>query len=269
MATSPPRPDGLVEVHTITFTSSYDGSQVAALVAIPRGVSSQGCVIWQCGFGSNKEDSSQAWQRLASLGLSTLSIDLRHHGARSSGTAELERVRRSPTLYAEIIRGTVADLQSAIDYLEQQPYCRRNIAVAGVSLGGAIGAILAAIDTRTKAAAIMSTPATWREVLTQPAIPLFPGARDPQQLAAALQILSPLDPARFVGRISPRAVLILNGRDDEIVPLSTARALQAAVREPKTVLVYDGGHDPFSGPAAGSNAQAVASFLSRNLVEPA
>jgi pimeloyl-ACP methyl ester carboxylesterase len=259
----------LVELHTITFTSSYDGSQVAALEAIPRGVCSRGCVIWQFGFGSQKEDSSQAWRRLASLGLSTFSIDLRHHGARSSGTAELERVSRSPTLYAEVIRGTVADLRSAIDYLQQQPYCRRNVAVAGVSLGGVIGAILAAIDERIKAAVIMSTPGRWREVLTQSAIPLFQGsAPDPEQLAAAQRILSPLDPARFIGQISPRAVLILNGREDEIVPLSTARALQAAAREPKTVVEYGGGHDPFSGPAGVSNAQAVASFLFRNLVEP-
>jgi cephalosporin-C deacetylase-like acetyl esterase len=226
-------------------------------------------VIWQCGFGSKKEDSSQAWQGLASLGLSTFSIDLRHHGARASGTAELERVRRNPNLYAETIRGTVADLRSAIDYLEQQPYCWRNVASAGVSLGGAIGAILTATDKRIKAAVIMSTPGTWREVLTQPAIQLFPASGcDPEQLTAALRILSPLDPARFMRRISPRPVLILSGLEDEIVVPSTARALQAAARQPKTIVDYNGGHDPFSGPAGVSNARAVTSFLLRNLVEP-
>jgi pimeloyl-ACP methyl ester carboxylesterase len=226
-------------------------------------------VIWQFGFGSKKEDSSRAWQRLASLGLTTFSIDLRHHGARASSPAELERVRRNPDVYAEVIRGTVADLLSAIDYLEKQPYCSRNVAYAGVSLGGIIGTLLAATDNRVKAAVIMSTPGTYREVLTQPGIPLFAGtARDPAQLAAAVQILSPLEPARFIGRISPRPVLILSGLEDETVVRSTACELRAAAREPKTVVDYDGGHDPFSDPAGSSNGEAVASFLLRHVVEP-
>jgi cephalosporin-C deacetylase-like acetyl esterase len=268
-ASSAARPDGLVEVHTITYRSSFDGSHVPALLAIPRGVSSRGCVIWQGGFGSTKEDSSQIWQRLAALGLATLSIDLRRHGARGSSSAELERVSRDPTLYAEVIRGTVSDLRSAIDYLETQPYCFRNVASAGVSLGGAVATILTATDDRIKAALIMSTPASWREVLTHARIPQCPERTlDPAALAPALKILSPLDPARFIGRIAPRPVLILSGLEDEIVVMSTARALQTAARRPKTIVNYSGGHDPFSGPVGTGNAEAIASFLLRNVVEP-
>ena len=65
-----PRPDGLVEVHTITYSSSFDGRRVRGTVAIPR-AGSRGCVLWQDGQGSN-EEASAAWQALGSLGA--------HHG---------------------------------------------------------------------------------------------------------------------------------------------------------------------------------------------
>jgi cephalosporin-C deacetylase-like acetyl esterase len=266
---SPPHPDGLVDVHTVTYESSFDGSRVTALVATPRAFASRGCVIWQYGLGSKKEDSSRAWQGLASLGLATVSIDLRYHGARASSPTELEQVIRNPNTIAELVRGTVADLRSAIDYLENQSYCRRNIAYAGVSLGGVIGTILAATDNRVKAAAIIATPGTFRASVTTPDDPLLPGiAHDPVRLRAALRILSPLDPARFIGRVSPRPVLILSGLEDKTVVISNARVLQAAAGQPKTIVDYNGGHDPGSGPAAASNAQAIGSFLLRHVVEP-
>ena len=264
---SAPRQVGLVEVHTIIYTSSFDGSHVTALVAIPRAATSRGCVIAQYGLGSTKENSSRAWQAFASLGLTTVSIDFRDHGARASSPTELERTVRNPASIAELIRGTVADLRSAIDYLENQPYCRRNVAYAGVSLGGAIGTILAATDDRVKAAVLIATPGTFRATLTTPGVPILPGiAHHPARLRAALRILSPLDPARFIGRISPRPVLILSGREDHAVVISNARVLGAAARKPKTILEYRGGHDPGSGPAAAKNGQAIESFLFRYLV---
>jgi fermentation-respiration switch protein FrsA (DUF1100 family) len=262
-------PDGLVEGHTVTYTSSFDGSPVTALVATPRAGPSRGCVIVQYGLGSKKEDSAQTWQAMAALGLTTVSIDIRYHGARASSPTQLEQVVRNSNTIAEMLRGTVADLRSAIDVLEKQPYCRHNVAYVGTSLGGGIGTILAATDKRVKAAAIISTPGTFRATLTTPGIPYLPGvAHHPRDLAAALRILSPLDPARFIGRISPRPVLIMSGREDETVPLSSARVLQAAARKPSTIVDYNGGHDPASGPDATSNAQAIASFLLRNIVEP-
>src|SRR4051794_31954692 len=40
------RPAGLVDVRTITYKSSFDGSEVTGLAAVPRGVKPRGCVIW-------------------------------------------------------------------------------------------------------------------------------------------------------------------------------------------------------------------------------
>jgi fermentation-respiration switch protein FrsA (DUF1100 family) len=257
------RSDGEVNVRTITYRSSFDGSRVAALAAVPRAVPSRGCVIWQFGLGSKKEDSSVTWQGLASLGLTTVSIDFRYHGARASPT-DSEQLYRNPTLLPKLIRGTVGDFHSLIDYLEKQAYCSGNIAYAGVSLGGAIGAILAATDKRVQAAVLISTPGSWRGV--QPADPWT--RRHPAVIAEFTRLLTPLDPDRFIGRISPRPVLIVSGIDDQTVLFRNARALQAAAREPKTIIDYQGGHNPIDSPDAASSAQAAVSFLLRNIVEP-
>lgn len=264
MPTVTSRPDGEVSVRTITYRSSFDGSRVAALVAVPRAVSSRGCVIFQYGLGSKKEDSSVTWQGFASLGLTTVSIDFRDHGARASSPAETQQLLTNPTLLPKVIRGTVGDLHSLIDYLERQPYCSRNIAYVGESLGGAIGTILAATDKRVKAAVLIATPGTWRGV--RPSDPWT--AKRPAVIASFARLLSPLNPDRFIGRISPRPVLILNGVSDQTVSIFNARALQAAARHPKVIVNYKGGHNPSEGPAASANAEAVVSFLLRNIVEP-
>jgi pimeloyl-ACP methyl ester carboxylesterase len=244
------RPEGLVDVRTVTYRSSFDDTDVTGLAAIPRGVTPRGCVIWQYGFRSTKEDSHYAWQPLAALGLTTFSIDFRFHGARGSGEAGYREVLAQPAKFRAMMRGTLGDLRSAIDHLEKQPYCAKNIAYVGVSLGGAIGTILAARDQRVKAAALLVTPGTWSGVPTVPAG------------------LSAFDPDRYVGKIAPRPVLIMSGRTDTTVAIANARRLHAAARRPRTIVDFDGGHDPAAGPDAVNNANAVFSFLLRTVVEP-
>jgi fermentation-respiration switch protein FrsA (DUF1100 family) len=206
-------------------------------------------VIWQYDAGSTRESSAQAWQGLAALGLVGFAIDLRYHGRRATGPTEYRRALRDRAKFRKLVRGSVGDLRSAVDYLERQPLCRRNIGYVGVGLGGAIGAILGAEDRRVEAVALVSTPGTWSGV------PTAPGAD------------ASLDPDRFVGRIAPRRVLILNGDADKVVSPSSARALQAAARAPRTIVHFRGGHDPAEGPDAIANANTVFSFLLRNLVE--
>jgi pimeloyl-ACP methyl ester carboxylesterase len=244
------RPEGLVNVRSVHFDSSFDGTRVNGTVAVPRAVTPRGCVIWQYDAGSTKETSAPAWQGLATLGLAGFAIDLRYHGDRASGPTEYRQALREPKKFRELVRGSVEDLRSAIGYLEKQPFCKENVGYVGVGLGGAIGTILAAEDKRVKAVALVSTPGTWRGVST------VPGGD------------ASVDPDRFVGKIAPRRVLILSGNADKVVAPSSARSLQAAAREPKTVVDFRGGHDPAVGPDAVGNAETVFSFLLRTIVEP-
>jgi pimeloyl-ACP methyl ester carboxylesterase len=243
------RPDGLVDVRTVTYRSSLDDTDVTGLAAIPRGVTPRGCVIWQYGFRSTKEQSHYAWQPLAALGLTTFSIDFRFHGARGSGEAGYREVLERPAKFRAMMRGTVGDLRSAVDYLEKQRYCAKNIAYVGVSLGGAMGTILAAGDERVKSVVLAVTPGTWRHTTAPAGVSAF-------------------DPDRYVGKIAPRPVLIMSGLKDTTVPIGNAHRLQAAARRPKSVVDFDGGHDPAVGPDGVQNANTIFSWLLRTVVEP-
>ncbi len=258
---------GVVEVDHVTYSSS-DGERVPALFArLPAGEPRRGCLIFQLGLGTKKEDAAFVWPGAARLGLSTFTIDIRFHGERAETPDTLDRVERDPALVASMVRGTVLDLRRALDYLETQPACRTNVGYAGVSLGGILGALLAGRDERIRAAALMAVPSSWR-VLVDDTDAILPGLEDDAtRLAAGLRLLSPLDPARWIGRISPRPVIVFSGSDDPVVPPAAAHALYAAAKKPKTLVDYNGDHDPFAGPDGTANAQRLADFLTSNLAD--
>jgi fermentation-respiration switch protein FrsA (DUF1100 family) len=121
----------------------------------------------------------------------------------------------------------------------------------GTSLGGALGAIVAGVDARVKAAVLTSLGATWREALLASnaahglPYPLLPGvANDAARFAAAVRTLTPYDPARWVAKIAPRPVMLVNGRADPVVPPRDALDLVDAAQDPRTPVYFNGGHDP-------------------------
>ena len=66
---------------------------------------------------------------------------------------------------------------------------------------------------------------------------------------AWFRAMAPIEPIRFIPHASPTALLLQNGRTDNLVPAADAQALHAAAPEPKTIRWYDAGH--------GLNQQAV------------
>jgi hypothetical protein len=58
----------------------------------------------------------------------------------------------------------------------------------------------------------------------------------------ALQLYGEFEPARYVARIAPRPVVMVNGRDDPQMPVRAVRALYAAAREPKALIWLTTGH---------------------------
>lgn len=261
--------DKLVSVRTVEFPTKVDDTEVTGLMAVPRGVSSRGCVIWQFGFRSTKENADYAWQGLAALGLTTFSIDMRYHGARAADAEEYRKVLEDPATFDAMVRQTVGDLKAAADYLEKQPACKGHIAFAGVSLGGAIGTIFAAEDKRIEAVVLVVTPGNWRQAITSPESPMLRGLiNNPAALEQAMKTYAPLDPARYVGKLAPRPVLIISGKSDQTVVFSNARKLQQAAREPKTVFNFDGGHNPAVGPDAERIGNELGSFLLHTMVQP-
>jgi fermentation-respiration switch protein FrsA (DUF1100 family) len=255
---------GPVNVRSVTYTTA-DGSRVPALLAVPRHGKVKGCLMYQPGLGSPKETAAPLWPGAAQLGLAVFTIDPRYTGARASTAYPTSRVLDDTALIVSTTEGNVIDLRRGIDYLDGLAICRHNIGYMGTSMGGILGALLAGADQRIRAAVLSSVGATWRARLFYSGT-ILPGvANDPKRLAAALQELSPLDPARWIAKVAPRPVMIVDGLADPNVPVIDALNLSAAAQEPKTLVLHKGGHDPFGPPDGAHVASQVASFLSQNL----
>jgi dienelactone hydrolase len=253
-------------VQRITYAAS-DGTRVPALLAVPRHPEPSGCLMYQGGLGTKKEAAFRIWPAATALGFATLTIDPRHTGARASKSEPLDDVLRSPDRVVSTLRENVVDLRRGLDYLERRPECRHKVGYLGTSLGGILGALLAGDDSRIDAAVLTSLGATWRERLLYSKLVLPGIAKQPKKMEAALRKLSPFDPARWVARISPRPVMLVNGRKDPSVPAVDALNLAAAAHDPKTILFHEGGHDPFARPHGVGVARAVADFLLDNVID--
>ena len=270
--------EGPLRLERITYTSA-DGQTVPALFAVPTHRKPVGCLMYQGGFGQTKEQAPAVRQGAAALGLATFTIDPRETGARGGTAQEVAAIKKPETLLAMVL-GTVADLRLGVDYLGNRPECHNRIAYLGTSFGSVVGVLFAAQDQRVKAVVLSSLGATFKQGVLAVNLasqnipnvpPLVPGAAtDPALLAHAASVLSPYDAVKWVGKIAPRPVMLINGRFDPIVPPIEALEMAAAARDPKTVVYFNGGHDPFApGPDAQSVSLQVAKFLSGNLGLPA
>jgi pimeloyl-ACP methyl ester carboxylesterase len=270
--------DGPLRLDQITYVSA-DGQTVPALFAVPTGRKPRGCLMYQGGFGQTREEAPGVRKGAAALGLATFTIDPRDAGSRGGVTQALAAIKKPESLLAMVL-GTVADLRMGLDYLQSRPECRDNIAYLGTSFGAVVGALFAGQDPRLKAVVLTSLGSTFKQgiLVTSAAAQRLPGvpvmvpgaAADPALLAHAADLLSPYDPVKWVGKIAPRPVMLINGRSDPIVTPIDALEVAAAARDPKTVIYFNGGHDPFaSGPDAQRVSSQVAKFLSRNLGLPA
>lgn len=269
--------EGVLRTEQFTYTS-VDGARVPALFAVPDGPRPLGCLVFAPGFSSPKEAVPELRQGLARLRLATFSIDARDVGARGGAERALEAVK-TPEGVRSMVLDTVTDLRIGLDWLTRRPECRSNIAVLGTSFGGTVATHLAAQDRRIRSAIITSVGATYKQtILMRPLaaerVPNLPSyveaaAEDREVLDHAVDVLAPYDLERWIGRIAPRPVLLINGRHDPIVTPGDALQLAAAARSPKTVLLFDGGHDPFANePANEVVAETATDFLAETLNLP-
>ncbi|UUY05034.1 alpha/beta hydrolase [Svornostia abyssi] len=267
---SPRAREGTLRVSRISYRS-VDGDRVPALLAVPTHARPLGCVIVQGGLTTPKEATADLRQALAVARLASFTIDPRDVGERGS-PEELAAAISSPEGLRALLVATVVELRLGVDYLSRRRICRDNIAFMGSAFGSMAGVILTAQDRRIKSALLSSVGATFEQaLLARPLaaerVPNLPNyvptaTADPAALEHAVDVLSPYDSKRWIGRIAPRPVMLMNGRFDPTVLPGDAMELVAAARRPKTLLYYDGGPDPFAeGPARDLNLLRAGRFL--------
>jgi fermentation-respiration switch protein FrsA (DUF1100 family) len=102
----------------------------------------------------------------------------------------------------------------------------------GHSLGGEQGGILAGVEPRLGAIVIAASGTGLVDWLR----------REGYTDEAYLEAMEPLDPIHFVGARRKAHLLFQHGRQDEVFPIESGRALYEAAAEPKTWAEYDCTH---------------------------
>lgn len=221
-------------LHHVTYLSTHD-SMVTGLLSRPKPAPGPvPVIIFLHGLRDSKsEDYMQVGNRIfLRNGYAVLRIDAQNHGERKRHEFELDLTRGYPYWSRGVAIQTVFDLRRAVDFIASRPELDSSrLAFFGASFGGLVGTVFVGIDERVKAAAL---------ALAGGGLNLMFGAQGASPKVD--EFLSVVEPLNFVGRISPRPLLMLNAKRDETVPPIAARWLYAKAGEPKDIIWYDSRH---------------------------
>jgi dienelactone hydrolase len=185
------------------------------------------------GGAAGGKDSPRYTALSASLvraGFVVLAIDMKHFGERATGLLKTfteeekhERLYNQPSLYLSWVVQVVKDVGRSIDYLVSQKGANpRRIGFFGSSRGAEVGFIVAAVEKRLS-----------------PVLGFYGGHFDGLEKAH----LAAACPANYIGRISPRPLLMVNGdRDTDYDRETQVQPLFNLARPPKQILWLKGGH---------------------------
>jgi dienelactone hydrolase len=225
------------------YYDGFRGDRVPAVMATPKNRPGPfPCVVFVHGIGNDKEFMRRHGldEPFVKAGYAFVCFDQLMRGERrlkdKSGGAQARafRVRAAHT---------VGDTRRLVDYLVTRPDIATNrIYLCGASYGAITGSTAAAFDERIRAVTLVYGGGGWWKLLEGEALREELGSRRRLAFAIAWYFGSVFDPVKYIGQISPRPVLLQNGKADTLVAPAAARALQTAAREPKTVLWYEGDH---------------------------
>ncbi|HXV86299.1 MAG TPA: alpha/beta fold hydrolase [Gemmatimonadales bacterium] len=225
--------EGLLEEH-VRFQST-PGVTVAARLYRPRhqGAGRAGGIVFVHGGGPQGKDATvsvQLSRLMARAGWTVLSFDLLHWGERKTGLLETysepekhERLYNQPAAYLDLVTQTVKDVSRSYDFLVRERGVQPGrVAIVGFSRGAQLAMIAAGAERRLAAAALLHGGH-------------FDFYETGHRAAAC--------PANYVGRISPRPVLMINGENDaDYLPDTAVRPLQRLLKEPRRLRWTSAGH---------------------------
>ncbi len=225
----------------VKLESAHD-QLVPSIYVRPKGKGPFPGLVFLHGRGGSKKDIGSIAPLLVGAGYAGIAIDCQYHGDRNP---------RNRNIYSQYVYSdrdamiqTVIDGRRAVDFLQSRKEIDPDrIGLLGGSMGGILGTLLAAVEKRIRASALLVAGGNWAVLVAKSQHKDGKALRqlkvDAEKLA---RVMAPVDPINFVDLISPRPVLFQLGKKDDIVPAETGRMLFEAAKEPKEVDWYDAGH---------------------------
>ncbi|HEX8552239.1 MAG TPA: alpha/beta fold hydrolase [Abditibacteriaceae bacterium] len=227
----------------LTFRGARGGVVPAYYVA-PQGATTAQklpAIVLLHGKDGRIEDVVPLALVLAARGYASILPEVVGHGERRNGVPLFNP--DAPTMRAGFIE-SVQDIRRAVDVLQSRPEIDgKRIGLLGISMGAIMGTLTSAVEERIQTAVLIVGGGDWATIGKQ-SNERF--ARDQRKIGALTEeqitLLNDIDPKNFAAHISPRPVLMLNGRRDSIIPAASATILFEAAREPKKQIWFETGH---------------------------
>lgn len=221
-----------LDYERVNFTTE-DGLRIDGLFVPAKG--STVTVIVCHGWGANKEDIMPSTKFLNSMpGVSLLYFDFRKHGKSEGEISTLG--------YKEML-----DLKAGIEFLEREKREHsKKIGLLGFSMGASVALMTASIDKRISVVVADSPFSSMPDAVARYArlyygFPKFPMV-DIALLFTRLRLgvdLNDFSPVKFISKISPRPVFIIQGGKDLRMPVKEGRVLFEKAGEPKYLWIAE------------------------------
>lgn len=182
----------------------------------------------------------------AKYGYAVLAIDGIHKGERLKPGRSILETEIKDTLWN--LTQQVIDSRRGIDFLGTRDDIDLNrLGYFGISMGSMTGAIATAVDDRFKVVVLADGAGDFSVVFRKTEIPEVQEIvrqieAKGYTLEEAFDLLKPVDPVEYVGHISPRPVLLINGKKDELLPYEAMESFHNAANQPKKIVWYNSGH---------------------------
>lgn len=215
-------------VERVNFTAAYRGERLDALIYSPKNVPPPWQVVIHFpGSGalharSSADIGTNAFSYLMKSGRAVVYPIYKSTYERGDGLASDNQDRSRN--YRDHVIMWAQDLSRALDYVEtRKDMDAQRIALHGVSWGGALGPLLAAVEPRIRAVVLVSGGLEFQPTLPE------------------------VDPLNFAQHVR-QPTLMLNGRYDFFFPVETSQQplyrLLGAPAPQKRLVIAEGGHYP-------------------------
>lgn len=222
------------KLFSVSYNSVHD-KRVTALLSLPKkSITRLPVIILMHGLGDHKAVDYVEYGNSFFLksGFAVLRIDISHHGNRKNEFYDFDLTGDYKYWTRNIIAQTVFDLRRAVDFIEtREELDHKRIGYYGISLGGIIGTVFCGVEKRVKVPVIALAGGQLNLLYEENALS-----------SEVKNFMSIIEPLNFVKQIFPRPLLMLNAKNDEVVPPVMSKLLFYAANDPKEIIWYDAKH---------------------------
>lgn len=247
------RERGSLRVTKITFPSPVEtavpeNNTVPAEYFQPAGAGPFPGVVVLHILGGDFPLSQTVASTLARAKVAALFVKMPYYGERRSPQSPRRMISRNPTETAAGMTQAVLDVRRAAAWLSSRPEVDTSrLGITGISLGGIMSALSAAGEPRFRKVAIYLGGGNLGDFLWKTENPEAEAFRQDwlksgETRESFLKLLTPVDPVTHGRLLRNRDVLMVNAKNDEIIPPAATVALWESIDKKPELVWLDAGH---------------------------